>query len=111
MYFDILAQVQSYDMELLNTTYNDDQQFYGHAWGNGTFILVGEQNDMVMDIRLNASETQNSNITLPPSRTRETGQANFMVEKKYGTEISPDAYRGSTSNISYTVSLLMPIQW
>lgn len=105
MYFDILAQVESRQMELLNTGYSDNQQFYGRAMGSGTFILVGEQDDMIMDIRASASETDSSFITLPPSRTRETGQANFMVEKKYGTEMSPDAYRGGASNISYTVSL------
>lgn len=105
MYFDILAQVESRQMELLNTGYSDNQQFYGRAMGSGTFILVGEQDDMIMDIRATASETDSSYITLPPSRSRETGQASFMVEKKYGTEMSPDAYRGGASNISYTVSL------
>lgn len=105
MYFDILAQVQSRQMELLNTGYNDNQQFYGRAMGTGTFILVGEQSDMIMDIRATASETDSSYITLPPSRTRESGQANFMVEKKYGREMSADELGGAASNISYTVNL------
>ncbi len=105
MYFDILAQVESRQMELLNTSYNDNQQFYGRAMGSGTFILVGEQDDMIMDIRVSASETDSSYITLPPSRSRESGQANFMVERKYGTEMNPDEYSGNISNITYTVNL------
>jgi hypothetical protein len=105
MYFDILAQVESRQMELLNTSYNDNQQFYGRAMGSGTFILVGEQNDMIMDIRANASETDSSYITLPPSRTRESGQANFMVEKKYGREMTANELGGNLTNISYTVNL------
>jgi hypothetical protein len=105
MYFDILAQVESRQMELLNTGYNDNQQFYGRAMGSGTFILVGEQNNMVMDIRVAASETDSSYITLPPSRSRETGQANFMVERKYGREMSPGELGGNITNIKYAVSL------
>ena len=105
MYFDILVQVESRQMELLNTSYNDNQQFYGRALGSGTFILVGEQDDMIMDIRVAASETDSSYITLPPSRTRESGQASFMVEKQYGREMSGDELGGSASNISYTVNL------
>jgi hypothetical protein len=105
MYFDILAQVQSRQMELLNTSFNDNQQFYGRAMGSGTFILVGEQNDMIMDIRVAASETDSSYITLPPSRSRESGQANFMVEKKYGREMSADELGSNVTNISYTVNL------
>jgi hypothetical protein len=106
MYFDILAQVQSRQMELLNTSYNDNQQFYGRAMGSGTFILVGEQNNMAMDIRVAASETDSSYITLPPSRTRESGQANFMVERKYGREMSPNELGGNVTNISYAVNLV-----
>lgn len=105
VYFDILAQVESRQMELLNTSYNDNQQFYGRAFGSGTFILVGEQDDMIMDIRVTASETDSSYITLPPSRTRESGQANFMVEKQYGREMSADELGASATNISYTINL------
>jgi hypothetical protein len=105
MYFDILAQVESRQMELLNTGYSDNQQFYGRAMGSGTFLLVGAQNDMAMDIRVAASETDSSYITLPPSRSRETGQADFMVERKYGREMSPNELGGNVTNIRYTVSL------
>lgn len=104
MEYDILVQTESRQMELLNTNYNDNQQFFGTAMGSGSFVLLGPQNDMLMDINLKASETDSSYITLPPSRTRESGQASFMVERKYGREMI--AYTGGTaSNLNYVIRL------
>jgi hypothetical protein len=105
MVFDIVAEVDNRPMELLNTSYNDNQQFYGRAKGTGSFVLIGPQYDMNMYIEARASETDSSFITLPPSRSRETGAADFMVERKYGREMTREEYRGSTSNITYEVNL------
>lgn len=105
MVFDIVAEVDEEPMELLNTNYNDNQQFYGRAKGTGSFVLIGPQYDMNMYIEGRASETDSSYITLPPSRSRETGSANFMVERKYGREMTREEYQGSTSNITYEVNL------
>ncbi len=105
MVFDIVADVDSRQMELLNTSYNDNQQFYGRAKGTGSLILVGPQYDMNMYIDAKASETDSSYITLPPSRTRESGSASFMVEKKYGREMTEQDLRGAPSNITYEVNL------
>ena len=105
MVFDIVAEVDNRPMELINTSYNDNQQFYGRAKGTGSFVLIGPQYDMNMYIEARASETDSSFITLPPSRSRETGAANFMVERKYGREMTEQEYRGSTSNITYEVNL------
>lgn len=105
MVFDIVAQVDARPMELLNTGYNDNQQFYGRAMGTGTFVLVGPQRDMLMNIDGIASSTDSSYITIPPSSGRESGSASFMVERKYGREMTGEDYRGSATNISYIVSL------
>ncbi|MFN2458524.1 MAG: translocation/assembly module TamB domain-containing protein [Chitinophagaceae bacterium] len=105
MQFDIVAEVDNRPMELLNTSYKDNQQFYGRAMGTGSLILVGPQYDMNMYIEARASETDSSFITLPPSRTRETGAANFMVERKYGREMTKEDYRGAPTNITYEVNL------
>ena len=105
MYFDIAVKTQSERMELLNTTYQDNQTFYGRAKGAGTFVLVGPQYDMNMFIDAKASETDSSSITLPPVRSRETGQADFMVEKKYGREMAETDLRGASTNITYQVNL------
>ncbi len=87
LYFDLVVQTESSQMQLLNTTYNDNQDFYGRAYGSGTFVMVGPQSDMLMSINVRASQTDSSFITLPPSTARQSGQASFMVEKKYGTEM------------------------
>lgn len=105
MYFDIHAKVDARPMELLNTTYNDNQAFYGKAWGTGEFILIGEQKDILMNIEAVASQSDSSFITLPPSSSRESGTASFMVERKYGREMTGEDLRGAATNIRYEVNL------
>ena len=107
MVFDLDATVDNNPMELLNTTYNDNQQFYGRAKGTGHMVLTGPQYDMNMIIEVNASsrEKDSSYITLPPSKTRESGQASFMVERKYGREMTGSDLSGSPTNITYAVNL------
>jgi len=105
MYYDIVVQSQSRQLELLNTNYNDNQQFYGRAWGSGTFVLVGPQNNMLMNIDVRASETDSSYITLPPSRTSQSSQAPFMVERKYGREMTPARLSGAATNLDIAVTV------
>lgn len=105
MEFDIAVEVDREPMELINTTYKDNQQFYGRAMGTGSFVLVGPQNDMFMQINAKASDRDSSYLTLPPSVSRESGTASFMVEKKYGTEMTEEAYSGAETNITYEVNL------
>ena len=105
MEFDIEVEVDSRPMQLLNTNYNDNQQFYGRAKGTGFFKLYGPQDDMYMYIDAYPSPTDSAYITLPPSRSRESGQADFMVERKYGREMSPTELTGSATNITYEVNL------
>jgi hypothetical protein len=105
MVFDIAVQTVSPQMELINTTYKDNQQFYGRAWGSGSFVMVGPQYDMRMFIDISASRTDSSFVTLPPSQGRETGLASFMIEKKYGREMTETEKRGGESNITYEVNL------
>ncbi|MEJ7912740.1 MAG: hypothetical protein WKF70_06275, partial [Chitinophagaceae bacterium] len=105
MEFFINAKVDSRPMQLINTTYNDNQQFYGRAKGNGFLELTGPQNDMRMNIEATPSYTDSSYITLPPARSRESGQASFMVERKYGRLMTDEELRGTASNLTYDISL------
>jgi hypothetical protein len=105
MVFDLAARTDNTPLELLNTTYADNQTFYGRARGTGTFILSGPQNAMNMDIDVKASDRDSSSITLPPSRSRETGSADFLVERKYGVEMTPQTFSNNASNIHYTINL------
>ncbi|HVF81406.1 MAG TPA: translocation/assembly module TamB domain-containing protein [Flavisolibacter sp.] len=105
MDFDLAVQTVSPQMELINTTFKDNQQFFGHAWGSGSFVLIGPQYDMNMFIDVKASTTDSSNITLPPAQTRESGLSTFLVEKKYGREMTETEKRGGESNINFEVNL------
>ena len=69
---------------LLNTTYRDNQQFYGNVKGTGSFSLVGPQSDMIMAISAIASDRDSGTINIPPSQLRESGVADFLVERKFG---------------------------
>ena len=105
MEYDLSVKTESRQMELLNTSYKDNQEFYGRAMGSGQFVLIGPENDLLMNIDAKASNTDSSYITLPPSKTRESGSASFMVEKKYGREMVEIAEKGAASNLRYTVNL------
>lgn len=106
MDFDVALQTVSPQMELLNTTYKDNQQFYGHAWGSGSFVMVGPQYNMDMFIDVRASSTDSSVITLPPAPTQTTGgMTGFLVEKKYGREMSETEKRGGETSMRYEVKL------
>lgn len=92
-------------VQLLNTTYHDNQQFYGKVMGTGSFSLVGPQSDMYMAINAVASDKDSSYITIPPSKSRESGIADFLVERKYGREMDDSSLRNSASNIIYDVKV------
>ncbi|MGZ3975308.1 MAG: translocation/assembly module TamB domain-containing protein, partial [Flavisolibacter sp.] len=104
MNYDISVETQSKNFELLSTTINDNQTFFGTARGSGSFTLVGPENDLLMDVDMKASDVTPSYITMPPSRSRESGDANFMVERKYGKEMSSEASE-TASNLSYRIHL------
>ena len=89
---------------LLNTGYNDNKQFYGRVKGTGSFSLSGYQSDLYMKIDAIASATDSSTVTIPSSKSRESGIADFLVERKYGREMI-DMNLESGSNITYDVDV------
>lgn len=90
---------------LLNTTFKDNQQFYGSVKGTGLLQLIGPQSDMSMTINAVASDKDSSNITLPPTSSRESGIADFLVERKYGKEMEEVQYTSNATNIIYDVDI------
>ncbi|MET0393421.1 MAG: AsmA family protein [Chitinophagaceae bacterium] len=89
---------------LLNTGFKDNQQFYGRVKGTGSFSLSGPQSDMFMKIDAIASTTDTSQVTIPSSRNRESGIADFLVERKYGREMTDSSFSAS-SNVTYDVDV------
>ncbi|MBL7740012.1 MAG: translocation/assembly module TamB domain-containing protein [Chitinophagaceae bacterium] len=90
---------------VLNTTYKDNKQFYGRVKGTGSFSLSGPQSDMYMKIDAIASATDTSTVTIPASESRESGIADFLVERKYGREMVDTSFRSNTSSITYDVDV------
>lgn len=90
---------------LLNTTYKDNKQFYGSVKGTGSFSLVGSQSDMYMQIAAIASKTDSSNITIPPASSRESGIADFLVERKFGKEMNEYGLNANATKITYDVDI------
>jgi len=90
---------------LLNTNYNDNKQFYGRVIGTGSFSLLGPQSEMYMKIDAIASAADSSTVTIPSSKSRESGIADFLVEKTYGREMIDSSFRSTGSNITYDVDV------
>ncbi len=82
MRFDL--KVSSNSMELINTTYKDNQDFYGNATGRGAFEMKGPVNNLVMKIA--AEPTDSSHISINSTTSRESGEADYIIFKKYGRE-------------------------
>ena len=92
-------------VQILNTTYNDNKQFFGNVKGTAVLQLRGPQSDMVMTINANASEEDSSYITLPSSSSRESGIADFLVERKYGREMTDEDFKSNETSIIYDVEV------
>jgi hypothetical protein len=90
---------------LINTRYRDNQQFYGRVIGTGSFTLTGPQSEMFMGISAIASETDSSTITIPPSRSRVSSLADFLVERKFGREMGDSGLSVNSTNIIYDVDV------
>src|SRR6202012_3570584 len=86
--FDDLAfdfEMNTNRLLLLDTKATDNNQFYGNVIGKARITLTGPEEKMVMNIK--GAPTDSSNIYLPPSVSRESGDADFIVWKVYGTEM------------------------
>ncbi|MBL7731640.1 MAG: translocation/assembly module TamB domain-containing protein [Chitinophagaceae bacterium] len=92
-------------VQLLNTTYKDNKQFYGNVKGTGSLTLAGPQSGMYMKIDAFASAKDSSNITLPSFSSRETGIADFLVERKYGREMNDSDVQKTATSIIYDVDV------
>jgi hypothetical protein len=92
-------------VQLIRTSYKDNQQFYGDVKGTGSFSLTGPQSEMFMQISAIASDRDSGYVTIPPSRSRQTSTAAFLVERKYGREIGDSGLIINNSNIIYDVDV------
>ncbi len=85
---------------LIDTKATDNQQFYGKAIGSANLKLQGPETDARM--RIKAVSNDSSHIFIPNSVTRESGVADFIVFKQYGTEM---VKANTNTNFNLTVDL------
>ena len=103
--YNIKAEVDDEPMLLLNTTRKDNSSFYGYALGTGSFSLTGPQSNMRIKIVGKASEQDSSYITIPNTTGKESGIADFLIERKYGRELTDSAISNNETDITYDVDI------
>ena len=79
---------------LLDTKAIDNTQFYGKAIGKASLSLKGPQDNMRMTIIGEVADT--SHLYIPTTTSKESAEADFIVFKRYGTEIEEQTDRGAT---------------
>lgn len=82
---------------LLDTKSSDNSQFYGTVIGKARMTLTGPEQNMIMNIK--GEPTDSSNIYLPPSNSRESGQADFIEWRVYGKEMKKSTADRKGSNL------------
>jgi hypothetical protein len=88
---------------LLDTKATDNNQFFGTVIGKARITLTGPEDNIKMNIK--GAPTDSSNIYLPPSVTRESGEADFLQWKVYGTEIAKSTPDKKSSNLLVTLNV------
>ncbi len=88
---------------LLNTGPTDNKLFYGNIIAKATVSFTGPLQNMQMNIK--GEPTDTSNIFLPIGSSRESGDADFIVWKVYGTEMQPQYARKNVSNLNVSLDL------
>ncbi len=79
--------LSSNKLMLLNTKATDNNQFYGKVIGRASMTLKGPNENILMEIK--GEPTDSSNIYLPLNTSRESADADFLVWKVYGKEMQP----------------------
>lgn len=93
--------IKTNQLLLVNTKPADNSLFYGNIIGRASMKLSGPMHDMVMDI--SGEPTDSSNIYIATEASRQNAEADFIVWKEYGTEMTP--YKPYDKESNLTVSL------
>jgi len=75
-------EMSSPKIELLNMGPLDNNYFYGHAVGKAAMTIKGPEENIKMVI--NADVNDSSHLYLPNNTSKEKGNADFILFKKYG---------------------------
>ncbi|MBV9987964.1 MAG: translocation/assembly module TamB domain-containing protein, partial [Chitinophagaceae bacterium] len=86
---------------MLDTRSADNQQFYGKAIGRVNKLTLSGP-EAACRLYIDAEANDSSHIFIPNSISRQSGSADFIVFKQYGTEMVKE---NSSSNLNMTVDL------
>ncbi len=109
MYYDLSVSTRSRNTNmdrpvlLLNTNRSNDEVYYGIARGTVNLQLRGPQSDLVLNMQARASDRDSSYLTLLSETGRESGEADFLIEREYGREMSGNESIAGSDN--FTVDL------
>lgn len=87
---------------MLDTKQKDNSQFYGRAIGKAALSFKGPESNARITIIGDINDT--SHIFIPNSVSKESGDADFIMFKKYGTEMTDEKAKGSF-NLSVDLDL------
>lgn len=91
--FDLHARTDG--MQVLNTKATDNDLFYGNAVAKASLDITGPGNNMYM--KMSATPTDSSKISILNKVVRESGEADFIKFKTYGTEMVSVAASDNTN--------------
>lgn len=89
---------------VLNTTRRDNNLFYGNVVANASGSITGPANRMNLVLR--GAPTDSSKLYLPTSDSRVTGLADFIVFRKYGTEMKAETELKESSSLNVDLSVV-----
>ncbi|MGE9312207.1 translocation/assembly module TamB domain-containing protein [Niabella sp. CJ426] len=93
-------------VQVLSTTYADNKLFYGNVKATGSFVLVGSEDNSFMKIDAIASDREESNFTIASANSQAGKMPDWLVERKYGVEVSDSLVSASTgSNMKYELDV------
>ena len=85
-------------VQVLRTTYKDNRLFYGDVKGTGSFVLIGPANNTYMKIDAIASDENEGSFTIASADSRAGKMPEWLVERKFGTEMADSLYKSTTEN-------------
>ena len=104
-FFDSMSfniRMRTEGMQVLNTQAKDNDLFYGNAIAKATFNLTGPLSNL--QIRMTATPTDSSAISIADTESKTTGEADFIVFREYGQEVAA-LVDTSTSNFHIEMEL------
>jgi hypothetical protein len=99
-------RVETSKLLLLNTTKNDNSQFYGNVIGNAVMTLDGPLTDLQMNIDGQPSNLDSSHIYLPTGETsKETSKIDYLEFVQFGSEMDKPILGDKSTNIKVNMNI------